>query len=280
VAAFAPANLSFSAQQVKTSSASQVLKLSNTGNASLNLNAIQMTGDFAQTNNCPSTLAANSSCTINVTFTPSATGTRIGSLTVTDNAQGSPQVVNVTGAGADFTLAGSPNSDTVQPGSAASYKLTVSSIGGSFVNAVQLTCSGLPAQTSCTFSPTAVKPGSSAATSTLSVSTTATVAQAVPGASRKSPIYAVLIQSQVIGLFGILLMSSKSRNRKTRFRMFAACLTMALILMTGCAGGTGIAPTSPTPPPQTGTAPGTYTVTVTGTSGNLQHSLPVTLVIQ
>jgi hypothetical protein len=60
--------------------------------------------------------------------------------------------------------------------------------------------------------------------------------------------------------------------------VLAAFLTMALILMTGCAGGTGIAPNSPTP--QTGTAAGTYTVTVTGTSGNLQHSLPITLVVQ
>ena len=129
VVAFAPANLAFSAQPVKTSSPAQAVTLSNTGNATLNLSAIQITGDFAQANNCPSTLAANSSCTINVTFTPTASGARTGSLTVSDNAQGSPQVVNITGAGADFNLAGSPNSDTVQPGSAASYKLTVSSIG-------------------------------------------------------------------------------------------------------------------------------------------------------
>ena len=280
VATVAPVNLAFSARTVKTSSTAQALTLSNTGNATLNLSAIQITGDFAQVSNCPATLPANSSCTINVTFTPTVSGTRTGSLTISDNAQGSPQVVSITGAGTDFSLAGSPNSDTVQPGSAATYKLTVSSIGGSFVNAVQLTCSGLPAQTSCTLSPTAVTPGANTATSTLSISTTATVAEAVPGGSRKSPIYAVWLQSQVIGLFGILLIASKSPNRKTRLRMLAGFLTMALILMTGCAGGTGIAPTSQTPPPQTGTAPGTYTVTVTGASGNLQHSLPVTLVVQ
>ena len=280
VVAFAPVNLAFPAQPVKTPSTAQVVTLSNTGSATLDLSAIQITGDFAQANNCPSTLAANSSCTINVTFTPTASGTRTGSLTVSDNAQGSPQMVNITGAGADFNLAGSPNSDTVQPGSAASYKLTVSSIGGSFASTVKLTCSGLPAQASCTLSPAAVTPGANNATSTLSISTTATVAEAAPGGSRRSPIYAVWIQSQVLGLFGILLMASKSRNKKTRSRMLAAFLTMALILMTGCAGGTGIAPTPQTPTPQTGTAAGTYAVTVTGTSGNLQHSLPVTLVVQ
>ncbi|MGC2549846.1 MAG: choice-of-anchor D domain-containing protein [Candidatus Sulfotelmatobacter sp.] len=280
VVAFAPANLTFSAQPVKTPSPAQAVTLSNTGNATLNLSAIQITGDFAQANNCPSTLAANSSCTINVTFTPTASGARTGSLTVSDNAQGSPQAVNITGAGADFNLAGSPNSDTVQPGSAASYKLTVSSTGASFVSAVKLTCSGLPAQASCTLSPSAVTPGANNAASTLSISTTATVAGAAPSGSRRSPIYAVWIQSQVIGLFGILLIASKSRTRKTRSRVLAALLTLALILMTGCAGGTGIAPTSQTPTPQTGTAAGTYTVTVTGTSGNLQHSLPVTLVVQ
>ncbi|MGC2369212.1 MAG: choice-of-anchor D domain-containing protein, partial [Candidatus Sulfotelmatobacter sp.] len=280
VVAFAPANLTFSAQPVKTPSPAQAVTLSNTGNATLNLSAIQITGDFAQANNCPSTLAANSSCTINVTFTPTASGARTGSLTVSDNAQGSPQAVNITGAGADFNLAGSPNSDTVQPGSAASYKLTVSSTGASFVSAVKLTCSGLPAQASCTLSPSAVTPGANNAASTLSISTTATVAGAAPSGSRRSPIYAVWIQSQVIGLFGILLIASKSRTRKTRSRVLAALLTVALILMTGCAGGTGIAPTSQTPTPQTGTAAGTYTVTVTGTSGNLQHSLPVTLVVQ
>ena len=57
--------------------------------------------------------------------------------------------------------------------------------------------------------------------------------------------------------------------------VLAILLTMALLLMTGCAGGTGIGPTR-----QTGTTPGTYTITVTGSSGNLQHALPVTLIVQ
>jgi hypothetical protein len=270
-----PTSLSFSGQPLTTSSASQAVTFTNTGSARLNLGAIQITGDFSPTNNCPATLAANSACTINVTFTPTASGTRSGALTVTDNVQGSPQVVNLTGTGADFSLASSPSSNTVQPGSAANYTLTVSHVGGFFGNAVKLTCSGMPAQTSCSLSPSAVTPGASAASSLLTITSTATVSQVTPKASRGAPIYAVWIQLQTIGLFGVVVVASKSSSRRMRGCVLAILLTMALLFMTSCAGGTGIGPTR-----QTGTTPGTYTITVTGSSGNLQHSLPVTLIVQ
>jgi hypothetical protein len=52
-----------------------------------------------------------------------------------------------------------------------------------------------------------------------------------------------------------------------------AVLLFGLMFLTGCAGGTGVAPV-------TGTGSGTYTINVTGTSGNLQHSVPLTLTVQ
>jgi len=56
-------------------------------------------GVFMQTNNCPASLAAGSSCSISVTFTPSGTTTQTGKLTITDNANGGTQSVPLSGTG-------------------------------------------------------------------------------------------------------------------------------------------------------------------------------------
>jgi hypothetical protein len=65
----------------------------------LTISSVSSSAGFTQTNNCGSTLAAASSCIINVTFTPSAAGSASGTLSVTDDAAGSPQTVSLSGAG-------------------------------------------------------------------------------------------------------------------------------------------------------------------------------------
>ena len=72
---------------------------------------IAASGDFAETNACGASLAAGANCAISVTFTPSTGGTRSGTLTITDNAAGSPHTVTLTGTGAPGTLAGTYNID-------------------------------------------------------------------------------------------------------------------------------------------------------------------------
>src|SRR5437868_3179790 len=80
--------------------------LTNTGTAALTINSFAASGDFAATSTgasacptSPATLAAGANCTINVTFTPTASGARAGTLSLADNAGGSPQTVALSGNG-------------------------------------------------------------------------------------------------------------------------------------------------------------------------------------
>ena len=95
--------ISFGNQTLNTTSASQGLTLMNTGTGDLSIATIAIAGanapDFAQTNNCPTTLVAGGSCTIGVTFTPSVASAESAGLSVSDNASGRPQTVSLTGTG-------------------------------------------------------------------------------------------------------------------------------------------------------------------------------------
>jgi hypothetical protein len=98
-AVLSPTTVSFGGQPVGTSSASQTVTLSNPGGAPLVISAITTNGDFSQTNSCGASLAAGASCSVAVVFAPTAAGTRQGTLSVTDNASGSPQTVSLSGTG-------------------------------------------------------------------------------------------------------------------------------------------------------------------------------------
>ena len=110
VAHLSPDSLSFGDVQVGQQSQPQSVTLENTGADDLAISGITITGtdagDFRQTNNCPAAPVAippmtnnQSSCTIQVIFAPTATGTRDAYLTVTDNGFKSPQHVKLTGTG-------------------------------------------------------------------------------------------------------------------------------------------------------------------------------------
>lgn len=77
------------------------ITVANTGSATLSINTIVASGDFAvaANNSCGSGLAGGTSCTINVTFNPAAAGTRSGTITFTDSAASSPQTVKLSGKG-------------------------------------------------------------------------------------------------------------------------------------------------------------------------------------
>jgi hypothetical protein len=98
VATLAPVAVDFGSVTLNTPSTTKAVSLSNTGNAPLNLNAVNLGGanasEFSQTHNCPvgGALAAGASCTISSKFTPAAEGARAATLTLTSNATGSPAV--------------------------------------------------------------------------------------------------------------------------------------------------------------------------------------------
>ena len=103
-ASLSPTNLTFGSQSVGTNSAPQPVTLSSNGTAPLHITGILTSGDFTETDNCGKGVAAGSTCTVNVTFNPTASGTRTGALTINDNAVDSPQTVSLTGTGASTTV--------------------------------------------------------------------------------------------------------------------------------------------------------------------------------
>ena len=94
----------FSTVKAGSSSAPKVVTLKNTGATALAITSISIaSADFMQTNTCPlspaASLQAGYSCTISVTFTPTAKGSRSASVVITDNAQNSPQTISLSGTG-------------------------------------------------------------------------------------------------------------------------------------------------------------------------------------
>ncbi len=119
-AALAPASLAFGNQTQGTTSTARNVTLTNTGTATLNMASIAASAPFAiNGTTCGASLAAATSCTVSVTFSPTALGAASGSVTLTSNAAGSPHTVGLSGTGvvASPVLAWNPTTSTVSFGS-------------------------------------------------------------------------------------------------------------------------------------------------------------------
>ena len=167
-------SLTFASQQVGSTSGAQSVTLANTGQVPVTITSIFATGDFSETSNCGGMIAVSASCTISVTFMPTATGARTGTISINDNASGSPQAIALSGTGtaapavtlSNTSLAFSAQSvgstsaaQTVQLTNSGQAPLSITSIAASGDFAVTSSCgSTLPVSSSCsisvTFSPT------------------------------------------------------------------------------------------------------------------------------
>jgi len=99
-AALTPASATYASQTVGTTSAAKVFTLTNNLSVALGSIVISASGDFSvSSTTCTTSLAAKSKCSISVVFKPKATGTRSGTLSVSDTANNSPQKSTLTGTG-------------------------------------------------------------------------------------------------------------------------------------------------------------------------------------
>ncbi len=212
----------------------------------------------------------------NATFstTSLATGTHAisasyGGNTNYDTSTSFPVSITITAPSADFSISLSPTSGTVSDGNSVTSNISITPVNG-FHQQVSLSCSGTPANAACNISPTTVTPvGTTPSTATLSIQTgirTASLARpSSTGTSSEPAAWALLSGGS---LFGLALIR---RRRRPGWRQFLAtlALTVAMFaLATGC-GGAGHP-----------TAPGTYTITVTATSGADTHTAHYSLTVQ
>jgi hypothetical protein len=247
-------------------------------------------------------LPAGSSCA----FAPASTagGSFASALTINvgSAAAGGTYYVGVVGTGGglthsrlltldvtatpDFALsAGSGGSATVAAGTTATYALSLAGSGG-FSGSVALSCSGAPTGAACTISPASVTlNGSTAATATVSVTTTAASHVWLPGGSDRSRRIKMMLL--FIYVTAVLAIASLYRLRANPQVRWAPMLAMTLLLcvglmVTSCGGGSSGGGGGGTV--VTGTQAGTYTITVSAsaTSGSttLTHAAKLTLVVQ
>ena len=253
----------------------QTLSGTSASGASVTLNGTTSSDPYG----CPLTFSWTGTCGTATGPNPTVTcglGTNYESLTVTNNGVTFPASAGVQITVTDFTVGTSPSSVTVSRGQSSSYNVTVSPQLGTFTNPVSLACANLPSRSACSFSPSSVTPGASGATSKLTISTTA------PSASFREPFHQPPFSGLWVGLMALSLIVFAGIRRFARVRavaqyVSAGLLGLSLALWVACGGGGGGGGGGPTNP---GTPPGTYTITITGTSESLQRSTTTGLVVQ
>jgi hypothetical protein len=278
-ATLTPTSLDFGQQIQGTSSSVLQAKLVSSGTAPLVIAGIVASGDFTQTNNCPSVLAPGSNCTISILFTPTIVGARTGNLTVTDNDASGSQTISLTGSGTPPSFAlgtanSGGNSATVQAGSTATFNLTLNS--ENFAGAVSLTCTGAPANATCTVTPASTVLASGQSLPFMVSVRTGTASQAALSSERIDSGYRE-IKVAGVGLLTLLTLPLWLRSRRRIARLagvVALCVTFAF----GISGCGGASPAGQTPSQLT--PAGTYTLSITAAGNGQTATQKLTLVVQ
>jgi len=257
-----PVSLTFATTPLNTVSAAQTVTLSNSGTGPLVISSIVFGGvnssEFNQTNNCGTSLEVNSSCTVSVTFTPAASGTRTANLQILDNSGsvGATQTVALSGTGAAAPTAivspgalsfGNQNvgiataAQTIVVTNAGTSALTVSGVGLSGTNATDFTlangCTSVAAGANCsisvTFTPGAIGARSATLTITDNSNAVTGATQAVSLAGTGVNVPTAVVTPTVIGFGSQNLNTASNALNITVTNSGKAALTIASVALNG-----------------------------------------------
>jgi hypothetical protein len=195
-----------------------------------------------------------------------------------NNAQSASGTVMITIIAPDFTIAANPQNLTIQAGQSGTVTLTLTPAGG-YTGTVNLSCTGLPSEASCTFSPSALTPsGNSAVTGQLTISTTAASSASLGNHQPANIPWIPTGTLALAGLVGLAISPARNRRWNSRLRVMSMLLilTAGWISLQGCGGG-GNSGTK-----NAGTPPGTYAINVTagGSNSEAQHSVALNVTVQ
>jgi hypothetical protein len=240
------------------------LTLSNTGTAPITNLSLAASGDYSVSVPCPlTTLLAGASCTIQVSFVPTAVGTRPGTLTVLSSDPGSPRTIPLTGTGIQgggflMTVNGSNTASvSVTSGLPATYQLAITPTGG-FSGAVALTCAPITAAqyATCSLLSSTLTLAGGTQTSVATINTITSAGSAAlrtPSRGLQTIFFCLLFP----GLWTIW--KGRRQLRRRRILLLALLFAASSMFALGCGGGGGQFNTLYTPP-------GTYQYQVTASS--------------
>jgi trimeric autotransporter adhesin len=301
-ATISPAFVAFETQPVGTSAPPQSITVANSGNASITISTVSISGsnksDFQESDNCSGeTLTPGGACAVQLTFTASSAGNKSAVLTISSSS--GAQTASLVGAGADFATAPAPGGSTsaaVNAGQTALYSLRLTAFGGTSSSyrsvspnanrasmiPVTITCSGAPAGATCNVPPTILVAIGTEVPFTVSVNTTAHQNTAagihekdlfratpeVPGTWMRWDVVALFL---LAGLTFVLPVCARLRVMRSVLALCLVCVGL------GCGTSTMVTPTQAL---TVGTPAGIYTLEVTAISGKDSHTTQLKLTVR